>query len=64
MSFLGNQAKGIAASAIVAASLPDEVNQAKEMVSDMLPENMKAALGVTAVVGSFVYNTIREGGSE
>jgi hypothetical protein len=59
MGIFGDQARNIATSAIVSAALPDQVNQAKDAVCDLLPENMKAAIGVTAMAASIAYGAAK-----
>lgn len=59
MGFVSDQVKGTIASAAVYTALPDEVNQAREVVSEVLPENMKAVLGAVVLTGSFVAGVLR-----
>ena len=59
MSILGEQARNIATSAVVSAVLPDQVNQAKDAVCSLLPENMKASIGLTAMAASIAYGAVK-----
>ena len=63
MGALGDHVKGMVASAALYSTLPDEVNQAKEAVSEMLPDNMKAAIGISSIAVSVVVNATRHGSS-
>jgi hypothetical protein len=64
MGVFGSQARNIVTSAVVSATLPDQVNEAKEVVSGMLPENMKAAIGLTAIAASLAYGAVKENSQE
>lgn len=64
MGVLGDQVKGLLASAAVYATLPDEVNRAQEVVHEMLPEDMKAAAAVTSITVSVVVNAVRNNRQE
>jgi hypothetical protein len=59
MGAVGDHMKGMAASAALYTALPDSVNQAKEAVSEMLPDNMKAAIGITSIAVSLAVNAAR-----
>lgn len=64
MGIFRDQARNIVTSAVVSASLPDEINQAKEVVWDALPENMRATLAVSSIAASIAYGAIKERGQE
>jgi len=64
MGIFSRQVQSTVTSVVVASTLPEEVNRAKEVVSDMLPENMKAALAVTSVAASIAYHAYRERNQE
>jgi hypothetical protein len=64
MGIFGDQARNIVTSAVVSATLPDQVNEAKEVVSSVLPENMKAAIGLTAIAASLAYGAVKERNQE
>lgn len=63
MGVFGDHVKGVAASAALYTVLPDSVNEAKEAVSEMLPDNMKAAIGITSIAVSVAVNAARHSGS-
>lgn len=60
MGIIGDQVKGMVASAVVASAMPDEVHAVKDAVGDMLGENMKAAAGLTTIAASIAINMIRD----
>lgn len=59
MGVLGDQVKGMITSAALYAALPDGVNHAQEVVHEMLPEDMKAAMAVTSITVSVVAGAVR-----
>jgi hypothetical protein len=64
MGIFRDQARNIATSAVVSATLPEEINQAKDVVWEALPENMKAAVAVSSIAASIAYGAIKERGQE
>jgi len=52
------------ASAVVTSVMPAEVEQVKEVVGDMLGENMKAAAGIVSIAASIAISAVRDKGEE
>lgn len=64
MGVVGDQVKGLLASAALYSALPDEVNRAQEVIHQMLPEDMKAAAAVTSITVSVVVGAVRSRNTE